>query len=97
MDDDDWLEDAGPSSKVQGGAGDPLVDNEWNKLATKYSDVSSWICAQVLGLIRCRPVTAKESPMASCRPCSKGSIKALMRLSRRHGVWADYVAEPMLC
>ncbi|ORX38867.1 hypothetical protein BD324DRAFT_577392 [Kockovaella imperatae] len=37
--DDDWLNDeSGQSYRHQGGAADPLVDAEWNRLATRYSD-----------------------------------------------------------
>ena len=35
--DDDWLNDTGPS---QGGATDPLTNVEYDRLASKYSDVS---------------------------------------------------------
>lgn len=37
MADEDWLED----DALQGAREDPLVDAEWNKLQTKYSDVRS--------------------------------------------------------
>lgn len=35
--DDDWLE-AGPSN--QGSSADPLVEQEYQRIATRYSDVS---------------------------------------------------------
>ena len=38
MDDEDWLDDSN-SSLQQGHQADPLVDREWEKLSTKYSDV----------------------------------------------------------
>ena len=35
--DDDWLDDSGPN---QGGATDPLTNVEYDRIASKYSDVS---------------------------------------------------------
>jgi hypothetical protein len=36
--DDDWLNDTGPN---QGGATDPLTNVEYDRIASKYSDVRS--------------------------------------------------------
>jgi hypothetical protein len=47
--DDDWLEHhphAGPST-WQGSAQDPLVDRQWDRLQTRYTDVSIGIPAGV--------------------------------------------------
>jgi hypothetical protein len=38
MEEDDWLDDSGPS---QGGATDPLTNVEYDRIASKYSDVST--------------------------------------------------------
>ncbi len=46
--DDDWLEDtshAGPST-WQGGAEDPLVERQWDRLQTRYTDVSLRVPAE---------------------------------------------------
>ena len=77
MDDEDWLDDSGPSLQ-QGHQADPLVDREWEKLSTKYNDVrflkpgGLWV-----HLTDPRPATAKGSPTASCQPCKKASTRAL--------------------
>ena len=38
--DEDWLEDPSGPSRAQGGSTDPLADREWERLSTRYSDVS---------------------------------------------------------
>jgi hypothetical protein len=43
--DDDWLHDSGPG---QGGVTDPLTNVEYDRLASKYSDVSPFILAKGL-------------------------------------------------
>jgi hypothetical protein len=40
--DEDWLDD----STGQGGADDPLVDRQWNRLTTRYSDASVFALLQ---------------------------------------------------
>jgi hypothetical protein len=48
VDDDDWLDDVGG----QGAQSDPLVDQEWTRLSTKYSDVSRPLHRTLLVLLQ---------------------------------------------
>lgn len=56
FEDDDWLN--GPQ---QGGAQDPLVEQEYTRIASKYSDVRHLTLANVLANEFHRPATEKVS------------------------------------
>ena len=45
--DDDWLEDTGPN---QGGATDPLTNVEYDRIASKYSDVCPLLPTRIFSL-----------------------------------------------
>jgi hypothetical protein len=45
IEDDDWLHDS--SAPYQGGAADPLTNVEYDRLASKYSDVRPPLLAQL--------------------------------------------------
>lgn len=60
--DDDWLDDSGPS---QGGATDPLTNVEYDRMASKYSDVSPFLSTSTWIYIDGRPDTERGLPMGS--------------------------------
>jgi hypothetical protein len=45
--DDDWLNDTGPN---QGGATDPLTNVEYDRIASKYSDVCPLLPTRIFSL-----------------------------------------------
>jgi hypothetical protein len=65
--DDDWLNDTGPN---QGGATDPLTNVEYDRIASKYSDVCPLLPTRIFSLFEglgadCRLDIGRESPMGN--------------------------------